>query len=70
MHDCEFCGGSLFPLGALGRMWHYRCRNCGMEAASELGPEIEDEEPEDRYVYQRRAKSKPAYDRHGGRVSR
>jgi hypothetical protein len=30
---CSACGGPLNALGALGRMHHYRCRNCGMDHA-------------------------------------
>ena len=26
---CPMCGGIGWVLGVLGRMWHYRCRDCG-----------------------------------------
>lgn len=26
---CQHCGGPMVPLGALGSLEHYRCRNCG-----------------------------------------
>ncbi len=29
METCFTCGGPLFVLGTLGRLIHYRCRNCG-----------------------------------------
>lgn len=28
-YECEYCGGSLNPLGRLGCLDHYRCRDCG-----------------------------------------
>lgn len=28
---CSICDGPLMPLGQLGRLMHYRCRNCGMQ---------------------------------------
>lgn len=37
---CDFCGcNRLDPLGVLGGLMHYRCRNCGMNHADELAPE-------------------------------
>jgi len=33
---CELCGGELIPLGALGSLMHYRCRNCGMDASQTI----------------------------------
>ena len=33
---CPACGdGDLHPLGALGNMEYYRCRNCGAEVRRE-----------------------------------
>lgn len=31
MHDetCPHCNGTALPLGTLGTLTHYRCRNCG-----------------------------------------
>lgn len=26
---CTLCGGVAYPLGSLGYLMHYRCRNCG-----------------------------------------
>jgi DNA-directed RNA polymerase subunit RPC12/RpoP len=31
--ECPACGGDAFPLGALGRVKHYRCRNCGIDSS-------------------------------------
>ena len=31
---CEICGGDLVPMGCLGNMHYYRCRNCGMQHSS------------------------------------
>lgn len=28
---CELCDGPLVELGSLGRLTHYRCRNCGFD---------------------------------------
>ena len=28
--DCGLCGGPLMLLGVLGKLAHFRCRNCGM----------------------------------------
>ncbi len=33
--ECSLCGGPLMELGALGRLTHYRCRNCGMQCSKE-----------------------------------
>lgn len=30
MDTCSICSGELQLLGALGKLNHYRCRNCGM----------------------------------------
>jgi len=32
IHSCPACGGECFPLGALGRAMHFRCRQCGMNS--------------------------------------
>lgn len=29
--SCGMCGGQATPLGTLGTLSHYRCRNCGMD---------------------------------------
>lgn len=29
---CSVCGGPLMPLGTLGNIDHFRCRNCGMDS--------------------------------------
>ena len=34
---CGACGGPLIPLGNLGRITHYRCRNCGSMAFRDPG---------------------------------
>lgn len=31
MPPCPTCGGSSEPLGALGGLLHYRCKNCGID---------------------------------------
>ena len=28
--ECPACGGEAYPMGRLGKMLHYRCRDCGM----------------------------------------
>lgn len=28
---CDMCGGTLMPLGVLGRLSWFRCRQCGIE---------------------------------------
>lgn len=50
--ECPTCGGPLMELGRMGRLTHYRCRNCGAEAhENEQGHAFyddgisEDEEP-------------------------
>jgi hypothetical protein len=29
---CSACGGDLKPLGQLGSLMHFRCRQCGMNS--------------------------------------
>lgn len=29
--NCDYCGGDVTPLGALGNTVHGRCRNCGVD---------------------------------------
>jgi predicted RNA-binding Zn-ribbon protein involved in translation (DUF1610 family) len=36
---CPACGGLGMPLGQLGRRFHYRCRNCGMDFSHEEHPD-------------------------------
>lgn len=31
---CQICGGILMLLGKLGSIFHYNCRNCGMQCSS------------------------------------
>lgn len=31
--DCPVCDGPLFALGSLGRVAHFRCRDCGADHA-------------------------------------
>ena len=31
--DCPICEGQALVLGTLGRLNHYRCRDCGMDFA-------------------------------------
>lgn len=35
MHACPVCGGPGVLLGTLGRVDHYRCRDCGLGFSSE-----------------------------------
>lgn len=48
--DCPVCGGPGVPLGGLGNLMWYRCRNCGMDfnqkAASEEDEKKRDEKTE------------------------
>jgi len=45
--QCKVCGGALTLLGALGSLFHYRCRDCGMEQSSKEGPPEEDQTVDD-----------------------
>jgi hypothetical protein len=40
MSSCDLCGGPLILLGALGRLMHYRCRNCGADSSSAETPAL------------------------------
>lgn len=31
MVTCSWCDGPTYPLGSLGRVHYYRCRNCGAD---------------------------------------
>jgi predicted nucleic acid-binding Zn ribbon protein len=31
--ECPACDGDAYLLGALGRVKHYRCRNCGIDSS-------------------------------------
>jgi tRNA(Ile2) C34 agmatinyltransferase TiaS len=33
-HQCAACGGECYPLGTLGTLRWYRCRNCGLDQHS------------------------------------
>lgn len=35
--ECPACDGPLELLGTLGRVEHYRCRNCGLDSNTERG---------------------------------
>ncbi len=35
MEGCCACGGPLVPLGQLGKLMHFRCRNCGLDQSQE-----------------------------------
>ena len=37
---CVGCGGELRPLGALGHVLHFRCRNCGLDQTGEANSDI------------------------------
>jgi hypothetical protein len=32
---CPKCNGTAYPLGKLGRLTHYRCRDCGADSNSD-----------------------------------
>jgi hypothetical protein len=34
--DCCLCSGPLVPLGTLGNLQHFRCRNCGMDQSRKV----------------------------------
>lgn len=34
--DCPNCGGDLIPLGCLGFLLHFRCRQCGATANTQF----------------------------------
>lgn len=36
--NCPGCGGALYLLGRLARLWWYRCRDCGWEFSTETAP--------------------------------
>lgn len=38
---CTMCGGLGYLLGKLGRLFHYRCRQCGWTFAAPNGPSEE-----------------------------
>jgi len=40
---CPMCSGEGQPLGQLGNLMHYRCRNCGMQFSQEAEPPMESE---------------------------
>ena len=50
MDGCNECGGPLVPLGQMGHLFFFRCRNCGNEQAEEVAviqelcPELFEEE--------------------------
>lgn len=31
MNWCPVCDGEAYPLGNLGKLAHFRCRDCGMD---------------------------------------
>jgi len=33
---CPQCGGPGVPLGTLGKLAHFRCRNCGWDFSADL----------------------------------
>jgi rubredoxin len=38
---CPVCGGEGIPLGTLGKLRHYTCRNCGMQfSTKKKDPEL------------------------------
>jgi len=40
---CTMCDGQAMPLGRLGRLFYYKCRDCGMDHAYQI-KETETEE--------------------------
>ena len=48
--DCPMCGGEGHLLGKLGRLSHYRCRNCGMDFNKPTNPNLpKDNNPLDKF---------------------
>jgi hypothetical protein len=39
MNTCETCGGPLVPLGTLGNLMWFRCRDCGQELSANASRE-------------------------------
>lgn len=37
--ECLVCGEDNMPMGILGNLAHYRCRNCGITYSKHLGGE-------------------------------
>jgi predicted nucleic acid-binding Zn ribbon protein len=37
MHGCPACGGIGMLLGQLGRLFWFRCRQCGIDFSSKKG---------------------------------
>lgn len=40
---CVACDGDLQPLGFLGNLIHFRCRQCGMDHMTSVDHMVEDE---------------------------
>lgn len=36
---CSLCGGDAHPIGTLGNLAWYRCRDCGMNSSREVKPQ-------------------------------
>lgn len=50
MLECVACGGPLMLLGQMGKLVHFRCRNCGMDQskpATDLPPDFFEDGDED-----------------------
>jgi len=46
--ECGQCGGPGVPLGQLGSLMHFRCRNCGMMFSETLDEDQDKDREEDR----------------------
>jgi len=48
MRECKLCQGTLYTLGTLGNLVHYKCRGCGMEFNA---PVVDEPVHIDKYEY-------------------
>lgn len=44
--ECPECYGPGVPLGQLGRLMHFRCRNCGMQFSEVVEENPDKEDPD------------------------
>jgi len=49
--DCPVCGGPGVPLGALGRLEHYRCRDCGMDFNRDPNESVNEQRLDEFFFY-------------------
>ncbi len=41
MTTCPTCGGDAAPLGTLGRLAHFACRDCGEQSSRPAAADVE-----------------------------